>query len=831
MSIKSVYNFVPAPKESEVFKPDWAEQVNHDIPFSDGESGEIEITITAETPIFIRNGHSKQDAELFKKTLKEPNFKPTEEEQKRIEQYLSFSNYNGKYFIPATSLKGMFRNVLEIISNSKLTQINDHRHSIRQIIRTQDTVMDEGYELSQDDIKKKILCGYLIKRGENYYIHSCGKPLKIRYTDIDKKYEEDFEGEFGESDKANIKGNFANRTASYKYGLLEGKDLEGKFEIHPLDENERQKSWVSKFQPLQYARFSEDSENEVFDGTIILIGQSSNYNVTTARRGEYVFKGKKSEVLENKVNRLEVFMDKIEDFKFINRDGKGESQELKDWSFWKEKILDGIPVFFRVKENKGEKEILDFGLSFSFKQPTKYTTKDLLPKYSKEKDLAELIFGSIEKNAESKGRVFIGHAFCVNKNPILKDEVIVTLGSPKSSFTPFYLKQSGKDGKTNKFNTYNTGGELRGFKRYPIKNKINPHKGESVTMQSHFFPLDKGNEFTAKIRFHNLKAIELGALLNAITLNNTDNTFHNLGYAKPLGYGQAKISEVNLSGVVNDRYYYSKIFEVEMLTRYGSSWTERINELFTMSSIPTNNLKVQLEYNDLEEFQKIKDNGGYLQDYTAYGMNLNYNPNFQTEVKIRKSQLEEEENNRKEKINLLKDKIQTLTDQKDYQEAISKIEELHYLEDIYNKSEWIQQLENLFIENEKTIQLEDLIKGQDLKSLKDFIETNPYHQKSDEIRILIKELSPKSYPERHRKINITKLLKETPTWIKKNNININDFENELYLDFKRAINEELKKKNKHEEWNDFNNKNTWNKIKMISPTLAQSLYEELIKEQ
>lgn len=61
MTVKSVYNFVPAPKENEVFKPEWAKQVSHDIPFSDGESGEIEIKITAETPVFIRNGHSKDN--------------------------------------------------------------------------------------------------------------------------------------------------------------------------------------------------------------------------------------------------------------------------------------------------------------------------------------------------------------------------------------------------------------------------------------------------------------------------------------------------------------------------------------------------------------------------------------------------------------------------------------------------------------------------------------------------------------------------------------------------------------------------------------------------
>src|SRR5690625_5288685 len=114
MSVKSVYNFVPAPQEDEVFTPEWANQVSHDVPFSDGESGEIELKITAETPIFIRNGHSQDDADIFEYYQKNPDKKPSEEEQERIDQYLSFSNYKGKYFIPGSSLKGMFRNVLEI---------------------------------------------------------------------------------------------------------------------------------------------------------------------------------------------------------------------------------------------------------------------------------------------------------------------------------------------------------------------------------------------------------------------------------------------------------------------------------------------------------------------------------------------------------------------------------------------------------------------------------------------------------------------------------------------------------------------------------------------
>jgi hypothetical protein len=65
MPVKSTYNFVPALKEEEVYKPGWQDIVSHDIPFSDGESGEIQLVLKAETPVFIRNGHSKKMHRCF----------------------------------------------------------------------------------------------------------------------------------------------------------------------------------------------------------------------------------------------------------------------------------------------------------------------------------------------------------------------------------------------------------------------------------------------------------------------------------------------------------------------------------------------------------------------------------------------------------------------------------------------------------------------------------------------------------------------------------------------------------------------------------------------
>ncbi len=98
--IKAPYNFVPV--ADEVYIPEWSNQISHDIPFSDGISGKIDLTIKAETPIFVRNGHTQINSE------------------NQDETYNSFSHIEDRYFIPATTLKGNIRNVLEIMSFGKM---------------------------------------------------------------------------------------------------------------------------------------------------------------------------------------------------------------------------------------------------------------------------------------------------------------------------------------------------------------------------------------------------------------------------------------------------------------------------------------------------------------------------------------------------------------------------------------------------------------------------------------------------------------------------------------------------------------------------------------
>lgn len=96
--MRAPFNFVPLPEQA-VFYPDWANKISFDAPFRDAQCGKIHIKITAKTPIFVRQGHviGQENA---------PN---------------SFVRNRDSYFIPATSIKGAVRNILEIVSFGKLS--------------------------------------------------------------------------------------------------------------------------------------------------------------------------------------------------------------------------------------------------------------------------------------------------------------------------------------------------------------------------------------------------------------------------------------------------------------------------------------------------------------------------------------------------------------------------------------------------------------------------------------------------------------------------------------------------------------------------------------
>jgi len=226
-------------------------------------------------------------------------------------------------------------------------------------------------------------------------------------------------------------------------------------------------------------------------------------------------------------------------------------------------------------------------------------------------DLAETIFGKTE-NDKLKSRVFFSHAFTSNAKEGILQELI--LGSPKPTFYPFYIKQDvNPDGSLNgEYNTLNDkDAKISGRKRYAIHDKLNISKilpqnninnNEKSKVKTSFIPLESGTRFTTKIAYHNLKPVELGALLSALTFHNSKNCCHNIGLAKPYGFGKI---EIKIRGI-NEIEKNMQDFENEMI-KFDVAWKSslQIKELIAMA-IGISPDTGKLKYPDLKNFAKLK---------------------------------------------------------------------------------------------------------------------------------------------------------------------------------------------------------------------------------
>ncbi|MCZ6169698.1 TIGR03986 family CRISPR-associated RAMP protein [Campylobacter ureolyticus] len=568
--IKAPYNFAQLNKE--VFYPSWAKEISHDIPFRDGESGELELSITAHSPIFIANSKKDREEESKKET--------------------KFCNIGGKFFIPATSIKGTIRSVLEIISFSKLRDFDDSTYAVRDF--------SKGENFYMKQMGEPTYCGWLYKKDGDFFIQDCGIPGRISQKEIDKIYNMEFSkifraGEFDEQDKE-------KKAAKYKYSLLKGKNLENKF----TKKNSSRNIYI------------QDNSGEV--GTIVFTGQpSARKEAKDGRKAsgkiyEFIF-------FDDIKQEILVSQKMMEDFKFAYFDDrKTEPKESIDWGYWKTKLEKAgkVPVFFQLDD---EEKLLHFGLAYMYKIIYKHSiSAGILQNTKSSLDLTQAIFGYTDKDTKEalKGRVYFSHfpALGSPKELPLRGEI---LGTPRASYYPNYIKQP-----VDKLKSYmDDGFEIAGRKRYPV------HKGDEVftknqensseNVKSFFTPLDKGTKFSGKVRFHNLKKAEIGALISAITFHNTKNTFHNLGFAKPYGYGKCTIEITNLSQ--DEIREYLAAFEKEILKQipyWGDlEKNDSLKELLAMAMEQESKGDFALKYMEIDEFSKAKTKRESLKPYSS----------------------------------------------------------------------------------------------------------------------------------------------------------------------------------------------------------------------
>lgn len=584
--IKAPFNFVPL--LTTAYYPEWANHISQDIPFKDGVSGSIEYTIKAETPIFVRNGQSAEDNDT------------------------SFSNISGKYFIPGSSIKGEIRNVLEILSCGKMTQVQDSRFGIRDLSNSRD---GQNYREKLNGVK----CGWLYKEGGSYKLDDCGEPWRISPRAIDRKFNSGLENfvttlNLGRNNEGNAQQQEEIARSAYtKYSLLnllnnkENLFQLNHFKIIPNPDPNHNRNDNRKF-----ADFAQNGSK----GILVLTGQPSRRQ---QNRDTHRWQGKYYEFifLEPRKKALPVNQDVIEDFLTIHKNN------YDFLHLWKDRLFTGkkIPVFF-LKDNN--ENIIAIGLAYMFRFPTANFIKGAIPvglQSQRHKDMAECIFGTESQTLSPlKGRVYFSPAFAEG-NPNALPEVTSTLSSPKPSYGPLYTKYGSWDNSDTK-------AVIKGRKRYPVRNNVWENEQGNDKTGCSFSPLPSGTIFKGCIHFHNLKMEEYGALIAALTFNNHPECFHSIGGGKPLGYGKVKlkIENTDVTSIEKNKIEYSyalNIFQNKM-RQFFPQWDNSgfLKQLLKMATgIPVDREDdfkyLKMDTNPRKnEFKLAKDNGERLPLFT-----------------------------------------------------------------------------------------------------------------------------------------------------------------------------------------------------------------------
>jgi CRISPR-associated protein (TIGR03986 family) len=600
--ITAPYNFVPLNKE--VFYPSWSNEKTtrdeagnlkfpvHDIPFEDGESGVIDITITAKSPIYIRNHYQNGD-DFYE--IEKKGEEGKKEKVKVSKEFCHFVNPDGakEFYIPGSSLKGMIRSVLEIMSFSKIRISEEHKKPLSVRDMTEDKSTGQIFNSPMVHIANGIGLLKFTKAGlatiDDYTIESKGEYgknyaiRKIKFNQIKQVYP-NFDRE---------------ETYANKYKVL---GTNTSININVLGKPDANRRYL--------AEYSHASNKQG-----IIVCNSYIDGPKGGKKYEFIIcKDDFNETISFGKNETEKEI--LDNFKKVYfSEGNSETQKLG--KFWKEQLTQNnpIPVFFK-KSKKGK--IQAIGLTQIFKLAYSKTIFDAVKQTTvpNKLDLAETIFGTEKEKLALKGRVQFSHLKSTTER--YEKQVDVILGSPNPTYYPNYIRQTDVNG--NKVNKYITlmdkNAEISGWKRYPLHSELMP-SGESSDkekVKTHFKPLPSETVFEGKLRFHNLKKAEIGALFSAMTFHGNHNCMHNIGMAKSLGYGKIGISLTpkNLKYTENE---YLQEFETMMNSEIpGWLALTQIEELFAMANVnakPNSNLEYQLleNPNPKEEYSTTNKHG------------------------------------------------------------------------------------------------------------------------------------------------------------------------------------------------------------------------------
>lgn len=499
--VTTPYRFIPL--SPLIVLPAWADHVSHDHPLEDGLCGELTLRLTAHTPLCVGGEQSK----------------PTEREPGRVH---FFRDPAGKPAISGTSLKGMLRNVLEIGSFGRFRQVEDQRLGVRDL-------SDARNFYCQAIVRRQVRAGWLQFREGRWRIVPCVFS-RLHQRDLIAALRVDDE-RWKRCASAPKRYELIGLCPSIRF------EREGNMPNNSLQ-------WLAVPKP-------EGS----LSGRVVVTGQPGpDYTRPKAKKYEFIFHDSVDEPIE-------VTPAVMNGFRQIH-------EETEEWSFWSKKLdqgrlEDGVPVFYH---DDASGVVVSMGLAMMYKLPYKHSIHEAIahthPGHleGSAPDIADLIFGYLGDDERSgrRGRVNIGTAFIEagpnGETPEPRFNPNCILNGPKPTFYPAYVRQ---DGRGNGFRTLmEASAEVSGWKRYPLKPvafpQINAKAVDNMKVQVRLETVPSESRFITKLRFHNLRPVELGALLWAVDFGGRHDRRHGLGMGKPFGLGQVSLEVIGHRIRAND---------------------------------------------------------------------------------------------------------------------------------------------------------------------------------------------------------------------------------------------------------------------------------------
>jgi CRISPR-associated protein (TIGR03986 family) len=528
---KAPYNFVPLPEA--IFLPPDAPFKAHERLDTDRLHGFIDLDITTETELYTRCAYP-------------PSEEGKDVQRSRPRQAFYHHGDEDRPVIPGSSLRGLVRSLVEILSYGRITRRRKRGDALRirdeqlvhRAVADQQTPTGQAYnkrflkQLKPREIEypsQMVQAGYLEKKGDagEWQIRSA---LKVQGTSF----------------------------VRVPLTILEANGV-------PAGDNEVRDVWVkpapAKPYPhrsgltLRYARtdhVAESSAPGLVRGVLVCSGRIASRHMHTVIYAQ-----------DPKARPIPIPETMWEQF--------CEDRDQQRGIACRKVRSHGDPLFYLL-DPQGDLEF--YGPTLFFRLPYPYYTGDYVPQATTDADgrldLAESIFGTVNGDAQDgrphtgahKGRVQFGDATLGatpdGGSPFLEGQEGIrwpsVLSTPKPTSYQNYLVQRDLEGKREHLLSYSSRppdvsdkGEatvLRGFKRYW-------HRG-SAARDLHLQPPTKHLKqytvirpvklqvsFRGRLRFENFTPLELGALLAVLEL--PEDLRHHLGMGKPLGMGSVRI--------------------------------------------------------------------------------------------------------------------------------------------------------------------------------------------------------------------------------------------------------------------------------------------------